>query len=162
MVRGYASPAQRCVETAELLLEGHREGGGEVARTRPVEGLGVFYILDQMKMYRAMQEAEGQNPFLERWVRGGIARDIMIPADLAARLVAHVATEKLNQALKIPQLDLLVTHDMTLYTVRDRLLQQPVGQFGEIAFLDGMILFRQDGQLHIQSSHGPAVPIEPE
>ena len=47
-LRGYASPAVRCLETAELILASHREAGGEVTRHRPVEALGVFYVLDQM------------------------------------------------------------------------------------------------------------------
>ncbi|MBD3647275.1 MAG: histidine phosphatase family protein [Pseudomonadales bacterium] len=159
LLRGYASPAARCVDTANLILEGHRSADGEVTRTRPVEGLGVFYVLDQMKMFRIMQAAEGQQPFLEHWFAGGVPGDVMMPADLAARLVAQVAAEKLNQALEKPQLDILVTHDMTLYTVRDRLLGQSIGEFGDIEFLDGLILFRRGGRLLMQSHHGEAETI---
>ena len=55
-LRGYASPAGRCVETAQLCLDGHAAEGGSSTRVRPVEGLGVFYVLDQMKMYRVMRD----------------------------------------------------------------------------------------------------------
>ena len=48
-VRGYASPPERCRETAALVLEGHQRGGGAVTRHRPLEALGVFYALDQRK-----------------------------------------------------------------------------------------------------------------
>ena len=55
-LRGYASPAGRCVDTAQLCLDGHAAEGGSSTRVRPVEGLGVFYVLDQMKMYRVMRD----------------------------------------------------------------------------------------------------------
>ena len=43
------------METAELVLAGHESGGGNVTRHRPLEALGVFYALDQMKMWQGMR-----------------------------------------------------------------------------------------------------------
>lgn len=147
LARAYASPAQRCVETAELILEGHKEHGGRVARQRPVEALGVFYVLDQMKMYRAMTAATGQAPFLERWFAGAVEGDVMMPADVAAKLVARVAAGKLDAPIARPQLEICVTHDMTLYLVRDRLLGRPVAESGVVNFLDTVVFYHRDGQL---------------
>ena len=64
-LRGYASPPERCIETSELVSNGHKSMGGEISRTRALEALGVFYVLDQMKMYMAMQEYGGMVPLLE-------------------------------------------------------------------------------------------------
>lgn len=155
LLRGYSSPAERCVETAELVLAGHREAGGQCTRHRPIEALGVFYVLDQMKMYRAMMDADGQLPFLERWYRGEIGADVLMPADLAARLAVRVAAEKLNQPLgRGPQLDVCVSHDMTLYLVRDRLLGERSDERGEVRFLDGLVLYSRDGDTVLASRHG--------
>jgi len=151
LARAYASPAQRCVETAELILEGHKERGGRVARQRPVEALGVFYVLDQMKMYRAMTAATGQAPFLERWFAGTVEGDVMMPADLAAKLVARVAAAKLDAPIARPQLEICVTHDMTLYLVRDRLLGLPVAESGTVNFLDAVVFYQRDGRLLMQA-----------
>ena len=142
LARAYASPAHRCVETAELILEGHKEHGGRVARQRPVEALGVFYVLDQMKMYRAMTAATGQAPFLERWFAGAVEGDVMMPADVAAKLDAPIAR---------PQLEICVTHDMTLYLVRDRLLGRPVAESGVVNFLDTVVFYQRDGQLFMSA-----------
>ena len=49
-----------------------------------------------------------------------------MPAELAARLVGGVAKEKLSQAGDEPQLDILVSHDFTLYTIKDQLLKQDI------------------------------------
>jgi broad specificity phosphatase PhoE len=154
LVRGYASPAQRCLDTAELILHGHRERGGRVSRHRPVEALGVFYVLDQMKMYRAMTTATGQIPFLASWFSGDVADDVMMPADLAAKLVARVAAGKLDAPLEPPQLDICVSHDMSLYLVRDQLLGLPVAEAGEVNFLDAVVFYQRDGRLLMRAPDG--------
>jgi broad specificity phosphatase PhoE len=148
LARSYASPAERCLETAELVLAGHAAGGGRVTRHRPIEALGVFYVLDQMRMYRAMTDASGQAPFLARWFAGEIPEDVMMPADLAARLLLRLVAAKLDAPVARPQLDICVSHDMSLYLVRDRLLDLAVERCGEVEFLDAVMCYRRDGELH--------------
>ncbi|HKI73033.1 MAG TPA: histidine phosphatase family protein [Pseudomonadales bacterium] len=160
LVRAYSSPAERCVETADLILEGHANAGGKITRNRPAEALGVFYILDQMRMYKAMQAAGGQVPLLEQWFEGEVGVDVMIPPGIAARLVAGFAAKRFDDVIGEPQLDLLVSHDMTLYTIRDRLLHQPASRHGDVNFLDGIAIYRQDGELFIRSHHGVALPLD--
>jgi broad specificity phosphatase PhoE len=160
VVRGYTSPAERCVETADLIMSGHAAAGGETLRNRVVEALGVFYVLDQMKMFKSMSHAGGIVSFLQRWFDGGIARDIIMPADLAARLVGGVAKEKLIQSGGEPQLDLLVSHDFTLYTIKDQLLKQGINRYPDVHYLDGVAFFNRDGKTYIQSHHEPAIELD--
>lgn len=160
VVRGYTSPAERCVETAGLIMSGHEAVGGQILRNRIVEALGVFYVLDQTKMFMAMRDAGGIVSFLQRWFDGGIARDILMPADLAARLVGGVAKEKLSQAGDHPQLDLLVSHDFTLYTIKDQLLKQGTQRYPDVHYLDGIAFFNRDGKAFIQSHHEPAIELD--
>ena len=160
VVRGYTSPAERCVETAGLMMSGHEAAGGQILRNRVVEALGVFYVLDQIKMFMAMRDAGGIVSFLQRWFDGGIARDILMPADLAARLVGGVATEKLSQTGDDPQLDLLVSHDFTLYTIKDQLLKQGTNRYPDVHYLDGVAFFNRDGKTFIQSHHEPAIELD--
>ena len=152
-VRAYASPPERCMETAALVLDSHRAGGGAVTRHRPLEALGVFYALDQMKMWKGIQAAGGLVPFLDGWMQGQVARDAMIPADLAAKLLLQVLAEKLRARVAEDQLDLCVSHDMTLYLLRDRLLGEPCSG-PEVLFLDALVLFEEDGELWMTSHHG--------
>ena len=151
--RGYASPPERCVETAALVLEGHRSGGGVATRHRPLEALGVFYALDQRKMWMAMDAAGGLVPFLELWIRGEAPADAMIPADMAARLILKVLSEKLRQPVAEQQLDLCVSHDMTLYLLREVLLGEPARD-AEVGFLDALVLYQDDEGLWLTSHHG--------
>lgn len=152
-LRGYASPPERCMETAALLLEGHRRQGGAVTRHRPLEALGVFYALDQRKMWQAMHQAGGLVEFVSGWIRGEAPPDAMISADTAARLVLGVLAEKLRRPLADAQLDLCVSHDMTLYLLREVLLGEPADG-PEVAFLDALVLYEDDGALWMSSHHG--------
>ncbi|MCZ6618084.1 MAG: histidine phosphatase family protein [Gammaproteobacteria bacterium] len=153
MVRGYASPPERCLETASLLIDGHRDRGGEATRRRPVEGLGVFYVLDQMKMWKRMDFVGGLVPFLNAWFRGEVPMDTMIPAELAAKLVLRVIAGKLRSTIAPEQLDVCVSHDMTLHLVRDRLLGRNVGDHA-VDFLDALVVYELDGALWAATHDG--------
>lgn len=153
-LRGYASPPERCMETAALILEGHQRGGGAVTRHRPLEALGVFYALDQMKMWKAMSAAGGLVPFIADWVQGRAPADAMMPADLAARLIIDVMASKLEQPVAEGQLDLCISHDMTLYLLREVLLGEPA-HASEVGFLDALVLYPDAaGTLWLSSHHG--------
>lgn len=153
-LRGYASPPERCIETAQLALLGHASKGGEATRVRPVEGLGVFYVLDQMKMFRALQDADGMDGFIDRWVRGELPRDAVIPADQAARLVLDIVAAKLDHPVAARQIDLCVTHDLTVHMVRDRLLGDRPDD-GPVEFLDALAVYRREGRLFMRGQVGP-------
>jgi broad specificity phosphatase PhoE len=152
-LRAYASPPERCMETAALVLAAHARDGGAVTRHRPLEALGVFYALDQMKMWKAMDAAGGLVPFVESWIQGQAPADAMIPADVAARLLLRVLAEKLRAPVAERQLDLCVSHDMTLYLMREVLLGEPASG-PAVGFLDALILYREPDGLWMTSHHG--------
>ena len=160
-LRGYASPAERCVDTAQLCLDGHAAEGGSVTRVRPVEGLGVFYVLDQMKMYRVMRDMGTLQQFVSAWSESTIPEDALIPAQEAARILMRVVTEKLNQSVAEKQIDVCVSHDLSLYLVRDRLLGESPNQ-GPVEFLDTLLAFRRDNRVWLQSARTNPVDIPAE
>ena len=160
-LRGYASPAERCVETAQLCLDGHAAEGGSVTRVRPVEGLGVFYVLDQMKMYRVMRDMGTLPQFVSAWSESTIPEDALIPAQNAAQILMRVVTEKLNQPVAEKQIDVCVSHDLSLYLVRDRLLRESSDQ-GPVEFLDALVAFRRDDRVWLQSARTTPVDISVE
>ena len=160
-LRGYASPAERCVETAQLCLDGHATEGGSVTRVRPVEGLGVFYVLDQMKMYRVMRDMGTLTQFVSAWSESTIPEDALIPAQNAAQILMRVVTEKLNQPVAEKQIDVCVSHDLSLYLVRDRLLRESPEQ-GPVEFLDALVAFRRDDRVWLQSARTTPVDISVE
>ena len=159
-IKGYSSPAERCVETADLVMSGHAESGGEVSRNRVMEALGVFYALDQMKMFMAMQDAGGLVAFLNQWFDGKVGHDVLMPPDTAANILGRIAATRLAEAPEQPRIDLLVSHDFTVYTLKDRLLGQTTDRYPDVHYLDGIAFFLQDGQVFAKSHHEPAIKLE--
>ena len=94
-LRAYSSPAGRCVETAELICQGQNASPG--ARVRPVEALGVFYALDQQRMFKAMSEIRMNLPnFVVAWQAGDLAEDIMMNAEQAAMTLLRLLWVRLR------------------------------------------------------------------
>ena len=67
-IRGYSSPVNRCVETADFILEGHKVGGGEITRRRQIEALGNAHILDMNRVARVVQDI-GIETLYSKWFR---------------------------------------------------------------------------------------------
>lgn len=151
LLRGYASPARRCVETSELILHGYRQVSGQVTRTRPVEALGVFYVLDQMKMFRAMQASEGQHGFLSQWTRGELGEDIIIAAKTAADILIRALTCKLLEKRDEAVLDIFVSHDLTLHMLKASLLGERLEETHPVEFLEGILIYFDGDRLQLKS-----------
>ncbi len=145
-LQGYASPAERCLETAQLMLKSYEAcNAGAIGRTRPMEGLGVFYVLDQRKMFRALQAAGGLREFVSVWVRGELAADIVLPARQAVAavltaLVAKLPNGSAERSAKA-RFDVCVSHDLTLQVVRSVLYDVLASEDSDVEFLDGLLLF---------------------
>ena len=155
-LRAYASPPARCVDTAELIHAAHLEIGGRGAGgCRPVEGLGVFYVVDQMKMFKAMSTArEGLTSFVDAWMEGRVAEDVMMEPRLAARTLLRLLVARLDArppGEAAPALDLCVSHDLTLYLMRDVLLGLHRGD-GDVLYLDGLAVWRE-GDAVLAATH---------
>lgn len=146
VLRGYASPVARCEDTAELVHAAHLEAGGRGdGSARPVEALGVFYVLDQMKMYKAMTAArEGLGDFVLAWQRGDVPADIMMPAADAARTLLALLVARQRAQRVTPALDLCVSHDLTLYLMRHQLFGPEIGA-RDVLYLDGLAVWEADG-----------------
>ncbi|MEE4301386.1 MAG: histidine phosphatase family protein [Pseudomonadales bacterium] len=153
VLRGYASPVPRCQDTAELIHAAHLEAGGRGSGgCRPVEALGVFYVLDQMRMFKAMSTAgEGLAAFVDGWMAGRVPEDVMMAPRLAAQTLLRLLVGRLDSQAGMPALDLCVSHDLTLYLMRDVLLGLHRGD-GDVRYLDGLALWR-DGDAVLAATH---------
>jgi len=158
-VRAYASPPRRCIETAELILASHAAAGGEITRHRPLEALGVFYALDQQKMWKGMREAGGLVPYLESWFAGDVPHDAMMEPDLAAAQILRVMRAKLADPVADVQLDVCVSHDMTLHLLGARLLGEALTT-APVEYLDALVLYALDDELIMTNHRGCEVRID--
>ena len=160
LVRGYASPPERCMETAQIAIESHVAAGGDGGRTRPVEALGVFYALDQQKMWKGLSSAEGLADYVARWFAGAVAEDAMMAPAQAVQILLRALRAKMQTPIEgdRKRLDLCVSHDLTIYTMRHGLGLEPVSG-PAVEFLDGLILFEREGRQFVRSQHGGEVEV---
>ncbi|GIT39026.1 MAG: hypothetical protein Ct9H300mP8_02220 [Gammaproteobacteria bacterium] len=94
------------------------------------------------EMYRVMRDTGSLQQFVSAWSDRAIPQDALIPAQEAARILMRVVSEKLSQSVAEKQIDVCVSHDLSLYPVRDRLLSESPDQ-GPVEFLDALLAFRR-------------------
>ena len=160
-LRAYASPPRRCGETAELILRGHADADGEVTRTRPLEVLSVFYVLDQMKMFRILREAGDLRTFVSQWVRGMLAPDVVMDAHQAAHMIMRALAAKLSERPDEARLDVHVSHDMTIHLLKACLLGETPATASPVEFLEGIVFAFDGGALVMHSATGGGARLEP-
>ena len=152
-LRGYASPVARCIDTAELIHAAQLERGGRGSGgCRPVEALGVFYVLDQMRMFKALSASEdGLAGFVQAWMRGDVPEDVMMAPRVAASSLTKLLARRLAGQEGGPALDLCVSHDITVYLMRSVLLALDP-ETGPVRYLDGLALW-WDGDRLMAATH---------
>ena len=152
-LRAYASPVARCIDTADLIHAAQLERGGRGAGgCRPVEALGVFYVLDQMRMFKALSANENGLPgFVQTWIRGQVPDDVLMAPRAAAATLTKLLARRLAGRDEGPALDLCVSHDITLYLMRDVLLALDPTT-GPVRYLDGIALW-WDGDRFMAATH---------
>jgi broad specificity phosphatase PhoE len=161
VIRAYASPAPRCLDTAELIHAAHLEVGGRGSGgSRPVEGLGVFYVLDQMRMFKALSvAAEGMHGFVAAWLAGRVSADIVLPPATAAAALVDLLVARLRDQPHEPALDLCVSHDLTLYLLRGQLLGRTPSAQDPVRYLDGVVFFERGGDVWAAAHDVPPFPL---
>ncbi len=161
-LRAYSSPAGRCVETAERISLG--QGAAPMGRVRAVEALGVFYVLDQQRMFKAMAETSMNLPsFVAAWLSGALGEDIMMRADAAAEALIRLLWARLKGRPEGPSrralLDLHVSHDLTLYLLRGAVAGLAPDEDFPVRYLDGLALFEHNGQAHLVAQDLSPMPL---
>jgi hypothetical protein len=163
-LRGYSSPVKRCTDTAVLAIEGSAAAsrGGVVGEVRDIEAFGVFYALDQIRMWKGLREAGGLANYVGSWFAGEISQAALMRPQRAVSMVLEVMLDKLKAPAVSEgarQLDLCVTHDMTIFTMRHGSGLEPVDA-EDVKFMDGLLMFEKGNRVYFASQHGGVVEID--
>ena len=124
-----------------------------------MEALGPFYALDQQKMWKGLTLADSLPDYIAQWFEGSVPADAMMPPRLAVDMILRVLISKLNAPGESRQLDLCVSHDMTVFTVRHGVGLEPL-HGPTVEFLDGLLVFERGGEHFIRSQHGGEVRLD--
>ena len=163
-LRGYSSPVMRCRETGALAIEASAaaQRGGVISKVRDIEAFGVFYALDQIRMWKGLRKSDGLADYVGQWFAGKVPQSAMMRPQRAVGMVLEVMLDKLTApAIQAgtPQLDLCVTHDMTIFTMREGAgLESATGP--DVRFMDGLLMYEQDDKVFFASQHGGIVEVD--
>lgn len=163
-LRGYSSPVMRCRETGALAIEASAaaQRGGVISKVRDIEAFGVFYALDQIRMWKGLRKSDGLADYVGQWFAGKVPQSAMMRPQRAIGMVLEVMLDKLTApAIQAgtPQLDLCVTHDMTIFTMREGAGLEPATG-PDVRFMDGLLMYEQDDKVFFASQHGGIVEVD--
>ncbi len=145
------SPVPRCGETAEELVAGALEAGGQARLIGPVLELGGPYMYDWR---RAMKQVfrDGADSFVRSWFAGELPSDLAMPAEQAAKQQVQILSDSLKQA-EDGELCLHVSHDWNVLCVRTFFANRGL-DYGWPRFLEPVAVWndKEDGQMRVRSA----------
>jgi hypothetical protein len=143
-LRLYASPIQRCVDTARLIAEG-AGCGAEVVRSS-ILGIPGPYVIDEPAVDRHLA-VMGLKGFAIRWLSGGISPKVMRPCSEGSRMLVRWIGD--NLASRSEGVDVYVGHDLFLTPVLVQYAGYDLETEGFLGFLDGFCLAREGGGIRL-------------
>jgi hypothetical protein len=164
-LRGYSSPVKRCTGYRHLghwRIQCRRAGwcGQSVCVTW--RRLAFSMRLDQIRMWKGLRDAGGLANYVGGWFAGDVSQAAMMNPHRAVAMVLEVMLDKLRAPATEAgqrQLDLCVTHDMTIFTMRHGAGLETVDA-EDVKFMDGLILFEKDAKVYFASQHGGVVEVD--
>lgn len=151
-VRIFHSPVKRCRQTAEGIARGLGTAGCAVEVVGAVETLGVDYIADPAETARLATQ-HGDH-FIRLWFSGQVGTTVIRAAE---QIVARKLTY-LNERLQEPcpqgrRLDLHVSHDWNILTLRELVCGVRHEEAGWLNFLDGVAFSPEVAGLRVVYRH---------
>jgi len=136
-VRLFHSPVKRCRQTAESIACGAQKAGLAVEHLGPEAALGVDYILDLAKAGRLTEQHDEH--FVRLWMAGQVAPEVIQSTTQIAEAKLGYLTRKLRApVIAGRRLDLHVSHDWNILTLRELMLGIRHEEAGWLDYLDGV------------------------
>jgi broad specificity phosphatase PhoE len=148
--RFFASPVDRCVETADFIEKGALSVGSKTESTQKMERLYAFYIHDLRAadgiLYEMFDRGEWAQ-FFRNWFDGKYPAEIIGDARPAAEILLKALQDLLQQPT--PGGNICVSHDINLFLIKEYYLGLRPEDHEYIQFLEGVIVYERDGEQYI-------------
>jgi broad specificity phosphatase PhoE len=148
LLRPYSSVFGRCVETAYLIDKGYVSQGGQTVHNRIEDLLAPSYVKKPFELSKILRARLPD--FVRHWFEGNISAEIIDPPNQAARAIAHMLAEKLEEQPE-KQINLAISHDWHLYLVKEQIMGLKHEDVGRVDYLEGVAIYRQDGRTYIMN-----------
>ncbi|MCP4753334.1 MAG: histidine phosphatase family protein [Proteobacteria bacterium] len=146
-LRLFSSPVGRCIETAYQIEKGNMSVNGKTRDAILDMKLTAFYVKNIIETFTAISE-KGTLAFFREWFDGRVSSDILDPPEEAAATLVRFLVERLDETAD-SHLDICVSHDWNMYLIKEFFLGLKHEEVGDVEYLEGVIVFRQDNSLYI-------------
>ncbi|MFZ5563598.1 MAG: histidine phosphatase family protein [Thermodesulfobacteriota bacterium] len=155
----FSSFIGRCIETAYLIDKGHVAAGGRTRHPVIERTLSPYYVRNAS---RFLEVCKTFSDFFGQWFAGRISPDIIDPPSDIARQMNVFWNRRLDNTLDDTgkTVDICVTHDWNLFVAREYLLGLAHDAHGDVAYLDGVIVFEEDRKRYIVSPDSTPVALD--
>ena len=150
LVRVFHSPVPRCKETAQFMLEGIVSRGGSAVLMGERDFLGPQFITGPKDMGAMIEKIGGSN-FAREWLNRKLDRKVMDdPYKVASNVINGLVVSMQEKNDSQHRIDIHVTHDWNMLSVKDILLNVKHEERGWPDYLDGVILTRDAGEITLR------------
>lgn len=157
-IRFFSSPADRCVETSDFIEKGYLSKGGKTQANAVTDDLGPFFVKDMPKVMQMAYEhvMAGDYPkFFRSWFDSKIPANLIDDASQSAHRLLKALLNLLNEPSEFAG-NICVTHDWHLVLLKEYYLEQRAEEYGNIEYLEGVIIYKWNDRYHIISHQSEA------
>ncbi len=150
LIRFFSSFVHRCVETSALIEKGYLSGAGKTTSNTVIDPLYAFFINDLLKANQMRYDLfdKGDWPrFFRNWFDGKYSTDIIEDAAQAAQTLLNTLLELLQDPLAYG--NICISHDINLFLIKEYYLGLRPEDNEFIQFLEGVIIYKQNGGYYI-------------
>lgn len=157
-LRLFSSPVGRCIETAYLIDKGNTAQGGQTETNKIQPKLAAFFVRDVGRIFQGMKQY-GPTGFFRDWFKGNLPEDVMTNPDTAAERIIRFLIDLLDDN-NSPGINIGVSHDWYMHVLKEYFLKQPLEEHGPVAYLEGAVLYRKNGDLFMSNHLALPQPVK--
>ncbi|THB78496.1 MAG: histidine phosphatase family protein [Desulfobacteraceae bacterium] len=142
----FSSTFGRCIETAYLIDKGFSENHTKRVKPATVSRLLTPFYVSNIKEVSARVESIGSDTFIRQWFDGRFSSEMILDPMTTAGTLCHYLKSLLD-SLEDDEIGICVSHDWNLFPLKQFLLDQPFDEYGDVGYLEGVILYPEKDQL---------------
>lgn len=156
--RFFSSYIGRCIETSYLIDKGYtKKVKKETISNTVSEALAPFYILDLSEIAKIITKQETP-VFIRNWIDGKFPESVLKNAKQTSSLMFSFIIEKFKE-ISENSIDIFISHDWNMFLLKEFGTGLKHEEFGKIKYLEGLVLFEQNGEIFITHHQTKPIPL---
>ena len=160
LVRFYSSMLGRCIETAYQADKGYMSRGGVTESNIVTIELAPSFVKKPLEVFKLHHDLGTEQLFTE-WFAGRLSDDLVGRSNVVADTMVSCLSGLLREGPE-SHIDIAVSHDWNLYMIKHHLLQLELAKTLAVEYLEGIVIYEENGSLFITNHETDALKINPD